>query len=266
MTGNRGKGMVLQDRDRHLLRELGTVLRIVDRDQAKTVAGFGSDSRTNRRLRALTDAGLLKRFFLGTRGAGQKAIYSLSQKGALLVGVPHRGLQRRKEEPLVADFFVEHQFTLNELYCALRYQPLLPAGTSLAEWQAFYRPLTPGSRLIPDGYFVLRGPSRTVAAFVEVDLGHERRAVWRDKVRAYSDFAVSGDYERRFGTKQFRVLVITTTERRLESLRVTTAVITNKIFRFTTLPAFRAHGPSATIWRRTGDDGIEEHLIEEMLL
>ena len=264
MTGNSGRGMVLQERDRHLLRELGTVLRIVDRDQAKTVAGFGSDSRTNRRLRTLADAGLLKRFFLGTRGAGQKAIYSLSHKGAALVGVPHRGLQRRKEEALVADFFVEHQLTVNEFYCALRYRPLLPVGTSFERWQAFYQPITPRSRLIPDGYFVLRRPSRTVAAFVEVDLGHERRDVWRDKVRAYADFAVSGDYERRFGTKQFRVLVITTTERRLASLELTASVITNKIFRFTTLPVFRAHGPSASIWRRTG--GIEENLIEEILL
>jgi hypothetical protein len=264
MTGNRGKGMVLQERDRHYLRELGTVLRIADRDQTKTIAGFGSDSRTNRRLRALTDAGLLKRFFLGTKGAGQKAIYSLSQKGALLVGVPHRGLRRRKEESLVADFFVEHQLTVNELYCALRYRPLLPAGTSFEGWQAFYQPITPGSRLIPDGYFVLRGSSRTVAAFVEVDLGHERRAVWRDKVRTYSDFAISGDYERRFGTNQFRVLVITTTERRLESLRVTTAATTHKIFRFTTLPEVRAHGPCAAIWRRAIDPGIER-LIEESL-
>ena len=263
MTGNRRRGMVLQERDRHLLRELGT-LRIVDRNQAKTVAGFGSDSRTNRRLRTLTDAGLLKRFFLGTRVAGQKAIYSLSQKGALLVGVPHRGLQRRKEESLVADFFVEHQLTVNEIYCALKYQAALPLGVTLVEWQAFYRPVAPGSRLIPDGYFVLRSRLRAIAAFVEVDLGHERRAVWREKVRTYSDFAVSGEYERRCGNKQFRVLVITTTERRLESLRTTVASTTSKIFWFSTLQAVRAYGPCAAIWRRSKGAEFEPLMGESL--
>ena len=205
MTGNRGNRIVIQERDRHLLRELAT-LRIVDRDQAKTVARFGSDSRVNRRLRALTDAGLLKRFFLGTRVAGQKAIYSLSQRGALLVGVPHRRLQRRKEESLVADFFVEHQLRVNEIYCALKYRRTMPQGVTFEQWQVFDQPITSGSRLIPDAYFVVRSAVRTFAAFVEVDLGHERRAVWLDKVRKYSEFAMSGEYAQRFVHQQFRVL------------------------------------------------------------
>src|SRR5205085_231208 len=89
------------------------------------------------------------------------------------------------------------------------------------------------------------------AAFLELDLGHERRAVWTEKVKAYFELAVSGDYERRFGSNQFRVLVVTTTERRLESLRATTALTTNKIFRFSTLEAVRTQGLCAVIWRRS---------------
>jgi DNA-binding transcriptional ArsR family regulator len=263
MTGNKGRGMVLQERDRHLLRELG-VLRVVDRDQAKTVAGFGSDSRVNRRLRTLTDAGLLTRFFLGTRISGQKAIYSLSKKGALLAGVARRGLQRRKEEALIADFFAEHQLAVNDFYCDLKYRRALPHGVAFEQWQVFDQPITSGSRLIPDGYFVIRSASRTIAAFVEVDLGHERRAVWHEKVRKYSELATSGEYVLRFGHRQFRVLVITTTERRLESLQTTAASTTSKLFRFTTLPATRAHGPYAAIWRRAKSAELEP-LIEESL-
>jgi FlaA1/EpsC-like NDP-sugar epimerase len=46
-------------------------MRVVDREQAKIVAAFGSTTRANARLLALTRAGLLRRFFLGTRGGGQ---------------------------------------------------------------------------------------------------------------------------------------------------------------------------------------------------
>ena len=115
MTGNNGRGIVLQARDRQLLQELA-VMRVVDREQAKIVAGFGSTTRANVRLLALTRAGLLRRFFLGA-GAGRKALYAMSAKGAQLVGVPMRGPRRQSDEVLVADFFVQHQLTVNEIYC-----------------------------------------------------------------------------------------------------------------------------------------------------
>lgn len=261
MTGNNRKGIVLQERDRHLLRELST-LRIVDRDQAKIAAGFGSDSRANRRLYSLTVAGLLRRFFLGANAPGRKAVYSLSRKGALLAGVPYRSFQRRADESLVADFGVHHQLSVNELHLSLKYRPVLPPRVTFEEWRAFHKPLAPGVRLIPDGYFVLTGPTRTVAAFVEIDLGHERREVWREKVRKYAEFAMSGTYPRIFGREQFRVLVATTTERRLRSLQTTVSSITAKIFWFTTLDTLRHEGPCASIWRRSRD-GASEPLIPE---
>src|SRR4029077_21157851 len=56
MTGNSKTRIVLQERDRHLLKEIA-VMRVVDREQAKCVAGFGSLTRANSRLLALTRAG-----------------------------------------------------------------------------------------------------------------------------------------------------------------------------------------------------------------
>jgi hypothetical protein len=254
MTGTDGDGFVLQERERHLLREL-EILRIVDRVQAKIVAGFGSDSRANRRLRKLTRAGLLKRFFLGTTAAGQKALYTLSKQGAAVVGVPYRSLQRRNDEALVADFFVNHQLAINEFYCGLKYGRSPLDGVALGKWRTFHRTIVLGKRLIPDGYFTLQAPDGTKSCFLEVDLGYERGRVWDGKVRQYLRLATSGDYEHRFGQKAFRVLVITTTERRVESLRRSVAALTKKIFRFTTLDLVRNSGPFASIWLRpTGDD------------
>src|SRR5437868_4783986 len=80
MPGNRGDGVVLTDRDRVLLKEL-SVIKIIDREQAKKIGGFTSTTRVNERLLKLVRARFLRRFFLGTRAGGTKALYALSQKG-----------------------------------------------------------------------------------------------------------------------------------------------------------------------------------------
>ncbi|MBZ5627361.1 MAG: replication-relaxation family protein [Acidobacteriia bacterium] len=77
---------------------------------------------------ALTRAGLFRRFFLGTGGGGKKALYAVSEKGARLAGVPYRGPRRRQNETLVAAFFVQHQFAVNQIYCAVKYQTIPVPG------------------------------------------------------------------------------------------------------------------------------------------
>jgi len=57
-------------------------MRIIDQEQAKIVAGFGSTTRANVRLLGLTRAGFLRRFFLGTTAGGTKALYAISRQGA----------------------------------------------------------------------------------------------------------------------------------------------------------------------------------------
>ncbi len=85
-------------------------------------------------------------------------------------------------------------------------------------WIAFPKRPAPGLRLIPDGYVELETRSGIVTAFLEVDLGHERLRVWRDKVRNYLDLAVTGNFEREFKQTRFRVLVVAElgTETRLD--------------------------------------------------
>ncbi len=225
--------MIAQPRDRQFLEELST-MRVIDHAQARVVAGFGSLSRANKRLRKLTEAGLLRRFFLGS-GGGRKALYSLSEKGAQFAGVSFRGLRRPSGAVLVADFFVEHQLAVNAIYCAVKFGTI-PIGTvTFHRWIAFHEPITPELRLMPDGYCELVTPSGVVAAFLEVDMGNESLAIWRDKIRKYLELAISGAYTRQFGHDRFRVLVIANSARRKDSLRKTVAAITDKIFRFATL-------------------------------
>ncbi len=248
MAGNNGKGMVIQKRDLDLLQEL-SVMRVLDREQAKIVAGFGSTTRVNARLLALTRAGLLRRFFLGTTAGGTKALYALSAKGAQLIEVPLRGPQRRKDEILAADFFVQHQLTVNGIYCALKFGTL-PPGVTFARWLSFFAPIAEGLRLIPDGYAELQTPSGMVAAFLEVDLGHEHLPVWRKKVDSYLQFAMTGNVGAGTFHRPFRVLVVAPTDRRVLSIRKVVAEKTPKIFWFASLDVITRDGLFASAWLR----------------
>lgn len=249
MTGIRkeGKpGFIVQPRDLRFLAEL-SFMRVVDREQAKVAAGFGSTTRVNTRLLALTRAGLLRRFFLGW-GGGRKALYALSIKGTQLAGVPCRGPRRRNDELLVADHFVQHQLSINQVYCALKFGATPVIQSVFHRWLAFHEPLVAGLSLIPDGYLEFSTPSGIVASFLEVDLGQEPLSIWKEKVRNYLHLALSGEFQKQFGQDRFRVIVLANSERRLLSIRKTVAAITEKIFWFATLDSIdKFFGP---VWLR----------------
>ncbi len=249
----------MQPRDHKLLQELA-VMRVIDRDQAKRVASFGSTTQVNARLLRLTRVGLLRRFFLGTKGGGQKAIYALSQAGAKVVDVPFRGPRRRNDEVIVADFFVAHQFAINEIYCDLKYRPIPIAEAKFEKWISFNKPLDSGTRLIPDGYFEIRTPQKMLCAFLEVDLGNEGLSVWKRKVESYLQYAISGEFEKRFGQPQFRVLVIANTGRRMRSLQAATVTVTEKIFWFSTFDSIGQTGFWSPVWVRA-QNGERQPLI-----
>lgn len=260
MIGNNGKGLVIQERDRILLREL-SVMRVIDREQAKVAGRFGSTTRVNTRLLALTRHQFLRRYFLGTSAGGTKALYALSRKGAQLIGVPLRGPQRPKDETRPVDFFVEHQLAVNAVYCALKFGTL-PDGVTFHRFLSFSQPITPAIRLIPDGYVELITPSGTFAAFLEVDLGHERGPIWEKKCEKYLQFAVRNADERAAIHRPFRVLVILPTERRLQSIRRMVARITPKVFWFGSQEYINREGLFGSVWLRpTGEERLS--LIKE---
>jgi hypothetical protein len=235
------------------MQELAT-MRTIDREQAKLVAGFGSTTRANARLLALTKAGLLRRFFLPTTAGGMKALYALSLIGAKLLDLQYRGPRRRQDEVLVADFFVAHQLAINEIYCTLKYRPIPVPEARFIRWASFYNSLDSGGSLIPDGYVEISVPAKSIAAFLEVDLGHEGRKVWKTKIQAYLRYAVSGQFESQFHQPRFRVLVIANSERRAESIRALAGSVTDKVFWFSTFNFIDRDGFWSSVWVRPRDN------------
>jgi hypothetical protein len=232
MTGNKRSLVVLQDRDRHLLEEL-SLMRVINREQAKVVGGFGSTTRVNTRLLALTRAGLLKRSFIGSNEAAYMlAGTSVTQPG----GVP-------------AILFAKHQLAINSVYLRLRYQPL-PAGVRVLRWMRFDETLSKTIPLIPDAYFELESSGTIRPVFLEADLGTEALNVWQRKTQLYLQLALSGEFAKIFQQAQFRVLVVANTERRLGNIRSTIAKSTDKIFWFSTFDTINREGFWSPTWLR----------------
>jgi hypothetical protein len=254
--------MIVQPRDIAFLREL-SVMRVVDREQAKLAGGFRSNTRVNTRLLRLTQAGLLRRFFIGY-GGGQKALYALSAKGAVLAEVPLRGPRRRQDELLIADFSVQHQLSINEVYCALKFGTIPVAEAKIHRWLAFHEPLVAGLKLIPDGYVEFATPTGIDATFLEVDLGHEALSVWKEKTRRYLQFALSGEFQKQFGQERFRVIVIANSPRRMQSIRAAVAAITEKIFWFSTLDKVSSEKFFSAVWLRPAGK-IQQPFFKEPL-
>lgn len=254
MTGTskqsvRRTGIVVQERDRMILLQI-FLMRLATRDQIMCAVGFGSITRTNARLLALYRAGLLRRFFIGF-GAGRKAVYSLSPKGAALIGVSARGPRAKQNELLAADFSILHQLAINDVYCNLR------TDVGFVQWMTFTEPMSDHLRLIPDGYVEFTSPlevGKVDASFLEVDLGTEELKVWKEKARQYVKLAASGEFARRFHQPRFRVLVLVNSPRRLQYIRAAVAEFTSKIFWFAVLDDARGEKFFDPVWLRpTGD-------------
>ena len=249
MTGSKGAGLVVQERDRHLLSELGT-MRIIDREMAKLVAGFSSTRRANTRLLQLTRTGLLRRFFVGSIAHGRKAVYTLSPKGGELVAARLGGISRPAGRLVIGDAFVEHQTSINEIYLAVKHRPAPQAGVRLCRWITFRQSISEAIKLTPDGYFELALGDTIRTMFLEVDLGTEALKVWQQKTASYLQLAVSGEFTRRFGPPQFRVLVVASSEKRLANIRATVTKSTDKIFWFTTSETIHRDGFWSPVWLR----------------
>lgn len=254
MTGNRRTGLVAQERDRRLLREL-SVMRVIDREQAELVAGFRSVTRANARLLALTRAGLLNRFFIGTGAGGKKSLYTLSANGAVLIQAARSGLRRRRDAVLVGDAFVDHQLHLNRVYLAFKLAPVHRPGLVFRCWRVFREPLSRNAAIVPDGYVEIESAGKTLCMFVEADLGTEGLPLWIRKVEAYLRFARSGEFEACFRQRQFRVLIAMTSERRSESICNAIARLTDKIFWLSTFQAIEREGVWASVWCRPAGKG-----------
>ncbi|MEZ4706737.1 MAG: replication-relaxation family protein [Caldilineaceae bacterium] len=73
----------------------------------------------------------------------------------------------------------------------------------------------------PDGYFALRFSGQNALAhfFYEEDRGTQSQKQWSEKIQAYMNYRHSGAAQTHFGFRNFRVLIKTTSARRLANIK-----------------------------------------------
>lgn len=245
-------------KDVELFRAL-SLTRIVDRHHACAITGRAdvSISTSNAWLLKLVEGGLLRRFFIATESGGIKSLYSLTQRSAAIAGVPFRPVLRKTDSVLISDQFVQHQLAVNDLFIQVKYRPLPIEDAETLRWIRFTGPISHRVPLIPDGYFELKVGTEVHSMFCEVDRGTEAQKAWTKKARLYLELALTGEFERAFQGKRFRVLVVALSERRLTQIRKTVRQETQKLFWFTTLNAINREGMFASHWvRPVGDSKL----------
>jgi hypothetical protein len=240
---------MLQERDLRLLEALET-MRVIDREQAMVVASFRSRTRANERLLALTQAGHLKRAFVGRR----QAVYWQANRPL------HQEKKRGDAAAEPASLFLHHQLEINRVHLLVQYSSIPFRGWWFGQWQSFQKPLSGALPLIPDGYFELSSSQGFRPAFVEVDLGTEAVPILAKKASLYLQLAASGEFSQIFGRSQFRVLLITTSDRRLQNIRQAIAKITDKIFWLGTFDAIAGEKFWTAAWLRPTGDQLQSLL------
>lgn len=119
--------------------------------------------------------------------------------------------------------------------------------------------------LIPDSYFCLKIGERQQHHFVEADMGtviaasgNLGRRDWAKKIRTYLKYHEHGQFQQRYQANSFRVLTVTTGERRLANLKKITEEVGGKSrFWFTTFDQLTPETAlSQPIWHIAGREGV----------
>lgn len=236
-------GIRLQPRDITLLRFL-SLLRILDRRQIERIAGFTSISRVNVRLGKLRKAGLIVRYFTGSISGSRRSLYALTKSGSVAVETPFVPLKWKPDSVLLGNAFVAHQLALNDIYI----EGALGRGIA---WKIFTQPLSASIPLIPDAFI----ETEARALFVELDLGTEQLTVWTRKTSLYLRLATSGAFKEFTSHSQFAVLVITSNESRMQTLRRHISKQTQKLFWFASLDIIMRQGFWSSVWLRPHGEG-----------
>jgi hypothetical protein len=211
-------------------------------------------------------------------GAGRfPFVYVLDRLGADLVasvlGCDRADLGWKPTSNMLGTEFVSHTLVVNDFRVAMDLVVRTP-GLELTDWvgEAQFRTTALRNRVpfrvrgaritrnYPDGYFALSVSGRDQLAhfFLEIDRGTMSNKRWQDKVRAYIEFRVRGLSQKHFGTRNFRLLTVTTTERRLGNLkRATEKVDSDHHFWFAVQNSIDIWNPQtllAPIWYVAGKD------------
>jgi hypothetical protein len=224
----------LQDSDRELLRYCHE-LRFATIDHLVALTGRLRQSLNVRILQLAAEKYLYRITF---PNPNQKHIYTIGTAGfqylahqgiVLIEDVPER-FRANELKPL----FLNHTLFVSDIHATL----LLASRSShleLSDWQegkGIYDDVTffeDGRKVrlpvCPDGFFTLRNtnrpePTNRLSFALEADRSTTTRRTFDDKLRAYCNYLEQKKQEGKFNVRWFRVVTVTLTQARADSLRM----------------------------------------------
>lgn len=237
MTGN--AALLLTDRDKVILEQVAR-FGALTRDQLVRLGLFASKSRANERLGHLAKEELLRTIRQPLLAGGPRLVY-----------LPSKPTGDGPDFSRASLLFLEHHLGVSDIRIAFE------RSTEVTRWLTDRELSRLKLGVVPDAFvqFALNG--RVYGAFIEFDRHTEILSRIAGKVRAYLDLAFTGRFEKAFGLRFFRLLFITESPRRLQTVSTAVARITDKVVRLTTRSELLAQGPAAMIWRRPGSSALE---------
>ena len=179
-----------------------------------------------------------------------KRVYCLSERGRDLIAhmydsLDPKEIKWKKTYNEVEEYFLEHTLAINDVRVALTVAAK-EKGFSLdwtPEWElkALKERVEDPDRsgryisITPDAYFVIKGEGKKASFFLEADRATEANKRFKEKVKGYIEYIRTKKYQERYKTSSLRVLVVTTTKKRLKNLMNTTQSVNGaSFFWFTT--------------------------------
>lgn len=250
---------------------------------------FGAKARCVRRLRILYSNHYLDRYFLPVISpyhGSTEALYTIGVKGSPIasmrldqdqnyVALKRRELTTRMQSPSFLLTFRHLRAVIKTRLCfeqgfaqETQWQLLLWIPERLLEDQFTLdgNGTVRRVKLRADGFFQYQHTTtgRIYSAFVETDLGTMSHGQITAKVQRYLGYFQTPLPEHQFGTRWFRVLMMTTSHKRAQELWYTISQHTRSIFWLTSFDHI-SHPQWLTqrIWHRVGREGRYPLLYED---
>jgi hypothetical protein len=255
MRKTNNRGIRISDRDLQLLEAVHSARFLTTPQIQKlfwhdTEGAFGPVKACQRRLRLLTEYGLVRRIEQKvTRAEGSKPyLYALAEKGASLLAKELRiDLAELEVKPTPAEDnypFLDHLIATTDIRIAVKQacdrnqlelvEWIDEKELRSAAWKDYVSIQSPDGKshriaLVPDAYLKIRSRTgtKTMQFYSEIDRGsHTIRSKWNRgwtrKVLTYTEYFSSATYQKRFGSKRVYLLTVTTTDKRLAALKQAT--------------------------------------------
>ena len=219
----------LQPRDIALLRDVAD-FRFLNTEQVLALHP-GGKRNLSRRLASLFQHGYLDRpeSQSSARLTSAHIVYSLGRKGAELLSKDaqeRQGIYRRVREaeqtlPLMAHALMISQFRVCLTLAVKAHGAKLTRftqGYDLKDMLKYVHGENPS--LVPDTFFTIEDKDDVINFFLEADRGTMKTERFVDKLKTYWSWKYDERLKDKLGLARFRVLTITPSERRSDSLRI----------------------------------------------